>query len=150
MISHLEGVPPPEREPGRLDRAHRPALELDRRLEGVVDLATRQERLDEARDRGELARKEARQVDHVRPEVAERPGAGLVGLEAPGVERRIVAPVLEVAPAEVPDLTELAGVDHLAREAHRRDEAVVERTEMLDSRRGDALPDLEASRRRHS
>jgi hypothetical protein len=37
----------------------------------------------------------------------------------------------------VADLAELARVDHLAREAHRRDEAVVEGAEVLDAGRRD-------------
>ena len=84
------------------------------------------------------------EVDDVRAEVAERAGAGLVGIEAPRVERRVVAPVLQVAAAEVADLPQLARVDHLAREPHRRDEAVVERAQVLDAGRGDRLPDLVA------
>ena len=88
-------------------------------------------------------RKRARSID-VRAEVAERARAGLVRVEAPRVERRIVAPVLEVAAAEMPDLAELAGVDHLAREPDRRHEAVVEGAEMLDAGRRDPPPDLVA------
>jgi hypothetical protein len=80
----------------------------------------------------------------VRAEVAERPAACLVGVEAPGVERRVVAPVLQVAAAEVADLAELARVDQLAREPHRRDEPVVERAQVLHTRRSDCLPDLVA------
>ena len=80
----------------------------------------------------------------MRAEVAERAGAGLVRLEAPGVEARIVAPVLQVAAAEVADLAELAGVDQLARQPHRGHEAVVEAAEVLDAGRRDALPDLVA------
>ena len=72
------------------------------------------------------------------------PEPGGVGVEAPRVERRVVAPVLEVAAAEVPHLAELAGLDHLAREPHGRDEAVVERAHVLDARGGDLLPDLVA------
>jgi len=49
-------------------------------------------------------------------EVAERTRAGRGGVEAPGVERRVVTPVLEVATAEVADLAELARLDHLAGE----------------------------------
>ena len=80
----------------------------------------------------------------MRAEVAERARARLVRLEAPGVERRVVAPVLEVAAAEVPDLAELAGVDQLAGEAHGGHEAVVEAAQVLDAGGGDALPDLVA------
>ena len=42
------------------------------------------------------------------------------------------------------DLAELARVDQLAGEADSRDEAVVERAQVLDAGRGDALPDLVA------
>ena len=42
------------------------------------------------------------------------------------------------------DLAELAGVDQLAREPHGRHEAVVERAQVLDAGRRDALPDLVA------
>ena len=150
LISHWNAFRRPSAKPRRLDRPHRPALELDRGLERVVDLAARQERLHEAGDRRDLAGEEPRQVDDVRPEVAERPGAGFVGMEAPGVERRIVAPVLEVAPAEMADLAELAGVDHLAREPHRRHEAVVERAECLTPVAATLPPDLEALRRRRA
>ena len=143
----LEGVAPAEREAGRLDRPDRAALELDRRLERVVDAPPGQERVDEPGDRGDLADEEAGEVDDVGAEVAERAGAGLVGLEPPGVEARVVAPVLEVAAAEVADLAELAGLDQLPRQPHRRHEAVVEAAEVLDARRLDALPDLVALRR---
>ena len=42
------------------------------------------------------------------------------------------------------DLAELARLDHLAGEAHCRDEAVVEGAEMLDAGRLDTLPDVVA------
>src|SRR5229473_7837348 len=87
--------------------------ELDRDPDGVVDLPPGQERLHEPGDRGDLAAQEPREIDHVRAQVAERTGAGLVDVETPGVEGRVVAPVLEIAAAEVPDLAQLAGVDHL-------------------------------------
>ena len=77
-------------------------------------------------------------------EIAECAGSGLVGVEAPGVEARVVAPVLQVTGAEVPELAELAGVDHLPREPHCRHEPVVERAEVLDAGRGDPSPDLVA------
>src|SRR4029079_14949772 len=76
--------------------------------------------------------------------VAERSGPCLTRVEAPRGERRVVAPVLQVAAAEVPDLTELARFDQLARQAHRGDEAVVERAEVLDARRLDVAPDAVA------
>src|SRR5205085_11532796 len=97
--------------------------------------------LDERRHGRDLADEVAGEVDDVGAEVAERARAGLVGMEAPGVERRVVAPVLEVAAAEVTDLAQLARLDQLAREAYRRHEAVVERAQVLDARRGDLLPD---------
>jgi predicted transcriptional regulator len=50
--------------------------------------------LHEAGDGAELADEVARQVDHMGAEVSERAGSGLVRIEAPGVERRVVAPVL--------------------------------------------------------
>ena len=112
-------------------------------LDAVVHLTVGQERLDQCRDRGEVADQVAREVDDVRAEVAERPAACLVGVEAPGVERRVVAPVLQVAAAEVADLAELARVDQLAREPHRRDEPVVESAHVLDARGVDALPSVE-------
>ena len=100
--------------------------------------------MDEAGDRGDLADEEPRQVDDVRAEVAERARARLVGLEAPGVEARVVAPVLQVAAAEVPYLAQLAALDQLPRQPHGRDEAIVESAEVLDASRLDALPDLVA------
>ena len=121
-----------------------PLLELDRGLERVVDAPARQEGADEPGDGRDLADEEPRQVDDVGAEVAERAGPRLVRLEAPGVQRGIVAPVLEVAPAEVADLAELAGVDQLARQPHRRDEAVVEPAQVLDAGGRHALPDLVA------
>src|SRR5205823_7011976 len=140
----LERVATTEREPRRLDRADGSVYELDRGLERVVDLPSRHERLHEPGDRGDLAVQEPREIDHVRAEIAERPRAGLVGIEAPRVEARIVGPVLEVAAAEVPDLPELARLDHLPRQADGRHEAVVEPAEVLDARGGDAAPDLVA------
>ena len=80
----------------------------------------------------------------MRAEVAECARSRLLGLEAPRGEGRVVAPVLEVAAAEVADLAELAGLDQLAGQPHRRHEAVVEAAQMLDARRGHALPDLVA------
>ena len=79
----------------------------------------------------------------MRREVAERARAGLRAVEAPhlGVG---VAPVLEVAPSEVADLAELAGVDQLACEPYGRHEAVVEGAQVLYAGRLDALPDLVA------
>ena len=144
LISHWNALRRPSAKPRRLDRADRAGLELDRGLDRVVDLATGEEGVDERRDGGDLADEEAGEVDHVGAEVAERARARRGGVEAPRVERRVVAPVLQVAAAEVADLAELAGLDHLAREPHRRDEAVVERAEVLDARRRDPLPDVVA------
>ena len=99
--------------------------------------------LHEASDLVDLADEVAREVDDVGGEVSERARACLGAVEPPhlGVG---VAPVLEVAAAEVADLAELAGVDQLAREAHRGDEAVVEGAEVLHARRRDPAPDLVA------
>ena len=83
----LQGVAAAEREPRRLDGADGAVLELDGRLDRIVDLASGQERLHEAGDRRDLAVQEPREVDHVRAEVAERAGAGGVRIEAPRVER---------------------------------------------------------------
>ena len=79
----------------------------------------------------------------MRGEVAERSGARGVPLEAPDGGVR-VAPVLQITTAEVTELAELAGLDHLPGEAHRRDEAIVERTHVLHPGGGDAAPDLVA------
>src|SRR6266850_2043426 len=65
-------------------------------------------------------------------------------MKAPCVERRVVAPVLEVAAAKMTDLAELAGLDHLPGEAHGRHEAVVEPAEVLDARGRDTPPDVVA------
>ena len=81
-----------------------------------------------------------RSID-VRREVADRARAGVLDAEAPGVEARVLGPVLEVARAEVADLAELAALDQLAGEPHGRHEAVVEAAEVLDARSGDARPD---------
>ena len=80
----------------------------------------------------------------MRAKIAERAGSRPVRIEAPRVERRIVAPVLQITAAEVADLSERAVVDQLAREPHRRHEAVVEPAQMLDTGRGDAAPHLVA------
>ena len=91
----------------------------------------------------DLADEVAREVDDVRGEVAERARARARRVEAPDLVGR-VAPVLEVAAAEVPEVAELAGLDQLPREPDGRDEAVVERAHVLHARGGDAAPDLEA------
>ena len=120
-----------------------PFANSDRRLDRVVDLPIRDERAEESSDLVDLADEVAREVDDVRREVSERSRASLGAVEAPhlGVG---VAPVLEVAPAEVTDLAELARVDQLPREAHGRDEAVVERAQVLHAGRRDTAPDLVA------
>src|SRR5207249_8300978 len=138
----LKCVAPPEREARRLDRPDRAALELDSRLDRVVDLATAHECLDDARDRTEFADEVARQVDDVRTEIAERAGSRLVRIEAPRVERRVVAPVLQVTAAEVAELSECALLDQFPREPYRGDEAIVEPAQVLDAGRGDAAPHL--------
>ena len=120
-----------------------PALELDHRLEGVVDLTAGLERPDRRGHRLELADEVAGEVDHVRAEVAERARAGLLAHEAPGLGVGH-APLLQVAAAEVADLAQLARLDQLAREPDRGDEAVVEGGHVLDAGRGDAPPDLVA------
>src|SRR5437879_9995095 len=136
----LKRVAPSEREASRLDRPDGAALELDGRLDRVVDPATAHECLHDAGDRAELADEVAREVDYVRTEITERAGSRLVRIEAPRVERWVVAPVLQVAAAEVAELSECALVDQLACEPHRRDEAVVEPAQMFDPGRGDAAP----------
>ena len=100
--------------------------------------------MDERRHGRDVTDEEACEVDHVSAEVAERTGAGGRGIEAPRVQRRIVAPVLQVAAAEVADLAELAGLDDLAGESNSGDEAVVERAEVLDAGCLDPLPDVVA------
>jgi hypothetical protein len=140
----LERVPPAERKPGRLDRPDRRVLELDCRLDRVVDLATRQKRLHERRHRRDISDQVPREVDHVRAQIAERTGSRLAGMEAPGVQGRVVTPVLQVPPAEVADVAEITGVDDLAGEPHGRDEAVVERAQVSDTGRRDGPPDLVA------
>src|SRR5207248_6620508 len=66
-----------------LERPEHAAFELDRRDEVVVDLAARDNRADEGRDRRDLADQVAGEVDDVRPEVPERSGTGLGAVEAP-------------------------------------------------------------------
>jgi len=85
----LEGqrVLAPEAEARRLERPDRAALELDERLEGIVDGdlaagALGDERPRQRADRRDLADEVPAEVDDVRAEVAERSGARLVLLEA--------------------------------------------------------------------
>ncbi len=108
----LKRVAPSEREARRLDRPDHTALELDSRLDRVVNPAIAHECLHDPGDRTDLADEVAREVDHVRTEIAERAGSRLVRIEAPRVERRVVAPVLQVPAAEVAELSECAPVDH--------------------------------------
>ena len=138
----LERVAAAEREPRRLDRADRAAIELDDRLDRVVDPAAGDERLDQTGKGCDLADEEPGEVDDVRRQVADRAAAGVLGAEAPRVEAGILGPVLEVARPEVADLAELAGLDQLAGEPDGWHEAVVEAAEVLDAGRGDARPDL--------
>ena len=91
----------------------------------------------------EIADEVAREVDDVSGEVAERTRARLSAVEAPHLGIG-VSPVLQIAPAEVADVAELARVDQLPGEAHRGDEAVVERAQVLHARRRDPSPDLVA------
>ncbi len=92
----------------------------------------------------DLADEVAGEVDDVGGEVAERARAGGSRGRSARPPRVGVAPVLEVAAAEVADLAELARVDQLPREADGRHEAVVEGAHVLHAGRGDAPPDLVA------
>ena len=132
LTSKRERVLAPGGEARGLDRPHGAALEARRRLDGVVDLAPRLEGRGVRGHRVDLADEVAGEVDHVRAEVAERarPGGRLVEAPEVGVGG---APLLQVGAAEVVDLAELAGLDHLARQPHRRHEAVVERAHVLDA-----------------
>ena len=89
LISQLKRVLAAGGEARRLDRPDRAVLELDDRLERVVDLAARHGTCAvEAETAGDLADEVAREVDHVRAEVAERAGAGRVLVEPPRLRRR--------------------------------------------------------------
>ena len=142
LISHWNAFRRPERESCRLDRADRAAVELDDRFDRVVDLSPWDECLHETGEGRDLADEETGEVDDVRREVADCAAACVLGAEAPGVEARILGPVLEVARSEVADLPELAALDQLAGEPDRRHEAVVEAAEVLDPGRRHARPDL--------
>ena len=122
--------------PPRLRRTHHG-------FERIVDLAPREKVRVVGGDRLDLADEIARKVDHVGAEVAERTGSGGVGVKAPRVVGRR-APLLQVPAAEVLDLAQPAGLDHLPREPHCGDEAVVECHHVLHPGRGDPLPDLVA------
>ena len=67
-----ECVLPPSREPRRLDRSDRAAGEAHDCLERVVDFAPGEERAGRGRHRADLSDEIAREVDHVRAEVAQR------------------------------------------------------------------------------
>src|SRR5205085_223804 len=134
-------------EAGGLERADAAALELDRRDEVIVDRAAGHDRAHVGRHGDDLADEVAREVDHVRAEVAERAGPGLRGVEAPEAGIRVPAPRLEVTRAEVDDLAELAGVEELAREADGGDEAVVEAAQVADAGALGLLPQLVRLRR---
>src|SRR5712691_6134523 len=139
----LERVSPAEGESSRLDGADGAILELDRRLDGVVDLAPRDERAHEASDGLDLPDEVASEVDHVSREIAQSSRTGGPAVETPDLFGGI-APVLQVTAPEVTQLAELACIDHLSREAHGGDEAVVERAHVLYAGRRDATPDLVA------
>ena len=151
LISHWKRVAAAEREPRRLDRPDRAVLELDRRLDRVVDLPARAGTSSRSRRPSSISpiRKRARSTTCV-PRSPSAPEPASLGIEAPRVERRIVAPVLQVAAAEVADLPQLARLDHLAREPDRRHEAVVERAQVLDAGRGDRAARSRSSRRRRA
>ena len=93
---HLEDVrvQPPTRQPRGFQRPGRAVVELDRRDELVVDLATVHERADERRDRGDLADEVAPEVDQVRAQIAEHAGARLGRVEAPARGVGLPAPRL--------------------------------------------------------
>ena len=101
--------------------------------------------LDERRRPSSISptRKRARSITWA-PRSPSAPEPAAAASKRQAVERRVVAPVLQVAAAEVADLAELARLDHLAGEPDGRDEAVVEGAEVLDARRRDALPDVVA------
>ena len=140
----LERVAAPEGEPRRLERADGAVLEATVASTASSTSRSGDERVEEAADLVDLADEVAGEIDHVRAEVAERSRSPPRAASKRQTSSVGVAPVLEVAPAEVPDLAELARLDQLAREAHGRDEAVVERAQVLDAGRRDALPDLVA------
>ena len=90
----------------------------------------------------QLTVQEPRQVDGMGHQIAQRAGACHLAVEPPRVECRVVAPVLQVPGAEVADLAQLAGVDHLARQPHCRHEPVVEAAQVLYAGGGHGLPDV--------
>ena len=86
----LERVPTAEREPRRLERPDGAAFELDRRLHRVVDLATLDERPEEAPDGLDLSDEVAGEVDDVGGEITERARARGTAVEAPDLS--VVSP----------------------------------------------------------
>ena len=82
LISTASGSWGP-RELRRLDRPDRAVLELDRRLERVVDLDAPGMNVAGRRSPKRCRRRGSREVDDVRSEIAERSGAGDGLVEAP-------------------------------------------------------------------
>jgi hypothetical protein len=127
-----EPVAPPVAEARRRDRPGGAALEVDQRLERVVDghraaRALRDDGAHPSGNLGDLADQEPGEIDGVRAEVPERARARLLAVEPPDVRRLGVRePVLQVRAAEAVHRADLAAADQLPREAHGRDEAVVE------------------------
>ena len=141
----LERVAAAEREPRRLDRPDRARSRTRRRPRSRRRPAGRGGRCGRAPTTVAISptRKRARSITWV-PRSPSAPEPASSGSKRQVSSARIVAPVLQVAAAEVADLAELAGLDHLAREPHGGDEAVVEAAEVLDAGRLDALPDVVA------
>jgi len=73
------------------------------------------------------------EIDDVRPEVADRAGAGLSAIEAPDALVGIPAPALQIGGPEVDDVADAARLQDLPREPHSWDEAVVEAAHVLDA-----------------
>ena len=118
-----------------LDRADRAALEGDRGRDRVVHLPAGHEGRHLRGHVVDLPDQVARQVHHVRGQVAQRPAARERGVEAPhAFACRVGAPRLPVDAAEVAHLPQVAGLEHLAGAAHGRHEAVVEGAHVHDVR----------------
>src|SRR6476659_5617578 len=81
------------------------------------------------------------------PEIAERPRSGNRLVKAPRVAGPLT-PVLEIGGAEMVDVSEIAGLQQLACEPHRRHEPVVERAHVLDLMPLDGVPHRERLVRR--
>src|SRR5213078_3627031 len=101
------------------------------------------ERSHEAADGLDLPDEVAGEVDDMSSKVAECSRTGRRLVEAPYLLGG-VAPVLQVPTAEVTKLTELTCLDQLSRQAHRRDEAIVECAHVLHAGCRDATPDVVA------